>query len=76
MYVKCTRTSSRAVGSGMRDLVVRNERQIDSHGCANQGLIGGIASREKVETSRKCESTRAPLVPRIARDSISRYDGR
>lgn len=54
----------------------RNERQIDSHGSANQGLIGGIAPPEKVETSRKYEGTSVPLVSRIARDSISRYDGR
>lgn len=43
-HVRKTHTHGFAgMRSGMCDLVVCNDRQIDSHGCANQGLIGGIA---------------------------------
>jgi len=40
----------------------RNERQIDSHGCMNQGLIGGLpgrVSRESGNASRTREKYRA-----------------
>lgn len=80
-HVRKTHTHGFAgMRSGMCDLVVCNDRQIDSHGCANQGLIGGIAwsrpaRKWKLRGSMR-EVSRTAHVSRIARDSISRYDGR
>lgn len=58
--------------SGMCDLVVSNERQIDSHGCANQGLIGGIAwscpaRKWKLRGSMRERACRSSLVSRETR---------
>lgn len=71
-----THEFTRAIGSGMCDLVC-NERQIDFPRLGeSRSYRRNCVPRESGNFAEVWENERTPLVSRIARDSISRYDGR